>query len=157
MNMKSNFLTGLVFGIAISFAGFLFIAANADSGNSIANPETLEGTSVQDVHITKGGFLSLSEIQPLINSYKTDFTEAYQCLPPNMTEGGYIGKENLQQLTSSMSEEDQYVKFSFYLEQDPATGDKKIGIVFFPNETATNVLRTGPGSFCPTLCDTPRE
>ncbi len=155
MNTKSNFLTGLVFGIAISFAGFLFIAANADSGNSNAAPETLEGTSVQ-VHETLGGLISSEEAQSLINSYKTDFIDAYECLPPNTTVGGFIGKENLQQLTSSMGQEDQYVKFSFYLEQDPASGDKKIGIIFIPNENATNVLRTGPGSFCPTLCDTPR-
>ena len=149
MKLKSNFILGLGTGVLSSLA--LVVLMGASSGSGPATDQT-NATNQTVVDPVKGGYISSEEAAPLISAYASDFVQGNN-LPANTTIGGYIGKENLQSIANGAGES-EYVKFSFYLTTDENNA-QQIGLIFYPNETAAQVLRTGSASFCPSLCNSP--
>ncbi len=88
----------------------------------------------------KGEWITSQKANKLINGYST-----------TTTIGGFIGKKHLRDLAGIMG--DGYVKYRFY----QRAGEKEIGIIFYPSEESQTLLRTGSSSFCPVLCEYPKD
>ncbi|MBR9860787.1 hypothetical protein GYB22_08575 [bacterium] len=144
MQLTSNFGLGLAIGISLSF-GIVFLSSSIPATDSITEESAINNE-------VKGEFIEASAANELISSYSTNWVEANK-LPPNTTIGGYIGKANLSQVASNQNGE-EYIKFRFYYTEN-AAGDPQIGLIFYPSENSSTVLRTGAASFCPSVCNTP--
>lgn len=149
MKLKSNFFLGLGVGLAMSFSTFMFVNANSESG--LEQDQSI--AELNEVDPIKGGFITTQEAAPLIAAYSSNFLERYN-LPSGTTTGGFVGKSQLRDVAALFGS-DEYIKFNYYMEE-AADGTPQIGIIFYANETAANVLRTGPASFCPSQCDYPK-
>ena len=142
MNLKSNFITGLTTGVALCLSFFLFISASQGT-----KAERQVEQSVIDP--IKGGFISSENASGLISAYTTDWVQA-NSLPSNTTTGGSIGTADLSQVIGDGSSET--IKFSYYYTTS-GEGAPQIGLILYPADGSAQVYRTGPNSFCPTLCD----
>lgn len=146
MKLKNNFFIGLSSGLLIGFLIFnvSLSTSNAESDPSIATAPT----AVAEVDSVRGGFISPSEAQGLHDAYVNEFLGRKGM--PNTSLGGTIGHKNLRDLIGIMGDGD--LSFRFY-HTTSEEGYDQIGVLFYPEKAEENVLRTGPGSFCPSLCN----
>lgn len=149
--MKSNvkFFTGLTCGLVL---GILFFNTFELQSKAIPNPDetaVVAGNEPDDP--VKGEWINSETAASMVSSYKTNFIQA-NSLPSNTTIGGFIGKKHLRDVCGLSA--DEYVKFRFYQTTD-ASGSSQIGIIFYPTQSCSVMLRTGSASFCPMLCDYP--
>ena len=149
--MKSNvkFFTGLTCGLIL---GILFF--NTFDLQSKTTPESdsiAMSTADEADDPVKGQWINAATASTLVASYTTNFVEAND-LPSNTTIGGFIGKKHLRDISGLSA--DDYIKFRFYQTQDES-GGSQIGVIFYPTESSSVMLRTGSASFCPMLCDYP--
>ena len=146
--MKSNykFFLGLSFGLLIGFA--LFNVGAAYSSNGIESFESLQGGDDPGVSVS-GSHAPLSEMQGMLNAYKTDFINNYN-LPANTSTGGYIKRTVLNDITGLG--DGSYIKYSFYYD-----GDGKIGLYFQKESKPETGIRTGSAAFCPVMCEYPEN
>ncbi len=145
MKLKSNFILGLATGVAICF-GAVLLSSSASSVDGISKENAIND-------LLKGNYVSVQEADQLINAYSTNWIPANE-LPTNTTIGGVIGRANLINMASGGNSD--LIKFRFYYQQSES-GDPQIGLVFYPTETSSAVLKTGAGSFCPVVCTSSNE
>ena len=149
MKTKSNFFLGLGVGLAISFTTFLIVPANSD--NEVSN-ETVINTvnQVADVDPVKGGFITIEEANQLSDAY-TAYMQSKGL--EGISTGGWIGRSQLRDVSGTFNS-DEYIQFKFY-KTEGTNGEPQIGLLFYAKQNSTEVMRTGPASFCPVLCDYP--
>jgi hypothetical protein len=144
MNNLPKFFLGLLCGLVISF--FVF------NGNSVLNANSAKGTITHSPIETAdetidGKWINMSDAQPLIDAYKTDFIDANK-LSGNTSTGGFIKRSVLNDITGPF--DGAYIKYSFYYQ-----GNGQIGIIFQKQSENTQVIRTGSAAFCPNMCQFP--
>ena len=131
---------GIATGVVMCFIVFMLSSATTNKDDAAAQNDAL-----------KGEYISTEIAERLISDYSSKWVSGNE-LPSNTTIGGIIGRANIASLASMSNEE--YIKFRFYYTQDENDAPQ-IGLIFYPSEGSSAVLRTGSASFCPTVCVNP--
>ncbi len=149
MKIKNNFFLGMAAGLAIGFTLFSVNVANSHTENMKPTKSNLTAITADDMHETHGGFITPEEAAILHENFNRDFVQANE-LPSTTSIGGVIGEKNIRDIIGIMGDTD--LKYRFYYDTDEA-GVGHLGLLFYSPNEGENVLRSGPGSYCPVLCD----
>ncbi len=140
--MKSNakFFSGLGLGLLVSF---IFLNVNTLKSEKLEDGESSAINSIMaDENETNGTMMNTAEAEAMIAAYKMYTTSPEGKM---VTEGGVIDRKVLKGILGMSS--DDLIKYRFYKKNND------IGIVFYPQRTSTQVLRTGYSAFCPNMCN----
>jgi hypothetical protein len=150
MKIKNNFFLGMTSGLVI---GFIFFSVNYANSHTETIPPAkasiIESVPLEDIDAVKGGFISAEEAATLHSNYVNDFIGGNE-LPSTTSLGGVIGEKQLRDIIGIMG--DDNLKYRLYYNED-AEGAGHIGLLFYSESNPQSVLASGPGSYCPMLCD----
>jgi hypothetical protein len=145
MKLKNNFFSGLGLGLLVGFVLF----GTSDLWSKTTSNSVIS-TTTETSDAVKGEWINSEQASNLESAYGTYVQN--NNLPSNTTIGGFIGKKYLRDVVGLIG--DGYIKYRFY-ETKNAANESQIGIIFYPEQNSSQMLRNGSASFCPVICEYP--
>jgi hypothetical protein len=140
MKQKLKFFSGLSLGLILGFVLF--------NVNPSFSKESQVNASIPEDQ--KGNSITSSQASTLEAEFKQNFIAKNE-LHEKTSYGGVISKSNLNDITGWGA--DDLIQFKFY-HKTGSEGEDQIGLIFYKKaDGSSTIIQTGPGSFCPVMCE----